>query len=105
MAYNRVKDAVSRGERSSLLFVEMDELTCSPKETMEKIYNFLGEEKFEHNFDHVEQVTKEDDINVHRIEGLHTIRSKVEPVQYKSLQVLGPQLTQKYSNLEFWRTL
>jgi sulfotransferase len=105
LAYNRVKDAVVRGDKSYLHFVEMDELTCNPKETLEKIYNFLGEEKFEHDFNHVEQVTKEDDINIHRIEGLHTIRPKVEPVQHRSLQILGPSLTQRYSNQEFWRTL
>lgn len=105
LAFNRLKDAILRGDRSHMHFVEMDELTCSPKETLEKIYNFLGEDKFEHNFDYVEQVTKEDDINIHRIEGLHTIRSKVEPVQHKALKILGPNLTQKYSNQEFWRTL
>lgn len=105
LAYNRVRDAISRNKLKSLLFVEMDELTCSPKETMNKIYNFLEEESFNHNFDNVEQVTKEDDTNVHRIPGLHSIRSKVEPVPHKSLQVLGNFLTQKYSNLEVWRNL
>lgn len=103
LAYNRIKDALLREQKSNLHFVEMDELSCNPKETLEKIYEFLGEEKFVHNFEHVEQVTKEDDINIHRIEGLHSIRSKVEPVQHKALQILGSNLMKKYSNLEFWR--
>jgi sulfotransferase len=105
LAYNRVKDAIARGRTDCLLFVEFDELTRNPKSSLDHIYDFLGEERFEHNFDHVEQVTSEDDVNVHRIPGLHSIRTKVEPVPRKAEEVLGPHLAARYYNLELWRNL
>lgn len=103
LAYNRVKDALARGHADRLLFVEFDDLTRNPQESMQRIYSFLGEKPFEHNFKNVEQVTKEDDVNVHRIPGLHTIRPAVAPVPRKALEILGPELVQKYSNAEMWR--
>ena len=39
---------------------------------------FLGEEPFKHDFDHVEQLTFEDDY-AHGFKDLHKIRAKVEP--------------------------
>jgi sulfotransferase len=103
LAYNRVKDAIARGRTDCMLFVEFDELTRNPGASMDRIYEFLGEDKFAHNFEHVEQVTSEDDVNVHRIPGLHSIRAKVEPVPRKAEEVLGPQLASRYYNLEVWR--
>lgn len=105
LAYNRVKDAISRGKSDCLLFVEFEDLTRNPGETMNRIYDFLGEERFGHDFSNVEQVTSEDDVNVHRIPGLHSIRKKVEPVPRKAEEVLGPQLASRYYNLELWRNL
>lgn len=103
LAYNRVKDAISRGHSKSLLFVEFDDLTRNPAATMRRIYEFLGEELFEHNFVNVVQVSREDDVNVHRIPGLHTIRPTVAPLPKRALEILGPALVQKYSNAEVWR--
>jgi len=103
LAYNRLRDALARKTTSALHFIEMDDLARNPAETMRGIYAFLGEEFFEHNFVNVEQVTREDDVNVHRIPGLHTIRPVVAPVPKRALEILGPALVQKYSNLELWR--
>jgi sulfotransferase len=103
LAYNRVKDAIARGLSDRMLFVEFDDLTRDPAGTMRRIYEFIGESNFEHNFANVEQVTKEDDVNVHRIPGLHSIRPVVTPAPKKALELLGPALVQKYSNAEVWR--
>jgi sulfotransferase len=103
LAYNRVKDAMGRGKTENMFFLEFEDLTNNPKESMDRMYDFLGEKRFSHNFDHVEQVTSEDDVNVHRIPGLHSIRTKVEPVPRKAEEVLGPQLASRYYNLELWR--
>ncbi len=100
IAYNRVKDAVTRGYKDRMLFVDFDKLTSDPKGQMKRIYDFLGEEPFAHNFDHVEQVTWEDD-SVHGFVGLHNIRSKVEPKPAQWPSVLG-QFAEKFGKLNFW---
>lgn len=88
LAQNRVIDAVNRGYQDRLFFVRFEDLTTNPKETMKQIYEFLGEEYFDHDFDNVEQVNKEDDA-VFGFEGLHTIRPKVEPVKSDWKEILG----------------
>lgn len=103
LAYNRVKDAISRGYGKRLLFVEFDELTCNPSGTMQAVYDYLGLPYHKHDFNNVQQVTKEDDEGVHRIPNLHTIRSVVAPVPRDSERILGANLAKKYSNLELWR--
>ena len=103
LAYNRVRDALSRGLGDRLLFVEMDDLTRAPQAELERIYAFIGDPPFAHDFDGVAQYTTEDDVTVHRIPGLHTIRPKVAPVPRRAKEVLGPQLARKYANLEVWR--
>lgn len=103
LAYNRVKDAISRGYKDKLLFVEFDELTSQPFQTLQKVYSYLELPYFQHNFNNVEQYTKEDDEGVHRIPNLHSIRPTVNPVSHCSEKVLGKFLTDKYTNLELWR--
>ena len=102
LAYNRVKDALARGHRSKIHFVEFDDLTKYPMDTMKRIYDFLELPVFAHDFDNVEQYTKEDDENVHRIVGLHTIRPKVLPVPRSATEILG-EVANKYRNQEIWR--
>ena len=101
-AYNKIHDAIQRGFKDRMLFIEFDILTRYPHETMKNIYNFLGEEHFVHNFNHVEQTTDEND-DIHGIPGLHIIRNKVEPVPSDAKQILGEETFKKFSNAEFWR--
>lgn len=77
-AYNAIRDAVTRGWRDRMCFVEYDELTAQPARTLARIYDFLGEAPARHDFEHVEQVTVEDDF-VYGFKDLHVIRQKVEP--------------------------
>ena len=89
LAYVRICDALARGLRDRLHFVVAEELTRRPAEIMKGIYDFLGERNFAHDFEHVEQVTREDD-GAHGFEDLHTIRPRVEPIESSWRHVLGP---------------
>ena len=106
MAYNRIRDAINRGFADRLHFVEFEHLTQSPRQTLQAIYNFIGEDWFEHNFEHVEQSTSEND-DIHGIPGLHIIRPKVEPVIVNPIEILGMDTFNKYKsdNAQFWRSL
>jgi sulfotransferase len=77
-AYNAIRDAVTRGWKDRMHFIDYEDLTRRPRAVMEGIYGFLGEQPHEHDFEHVEQVTFEDDL-VYGIKDLHVIRQKVEP--------------------------
>jgi len=101
LAYNRLQDVAQRGLVDRLMLVEFDALTSRPTETMSEVWAFLGMQAPEHDFDHVEQVTHEDD-SVHGLD-LHTIRDTIKPVEDDSLQILGAELHQKLNGAEFWR--
>jgi hypothetical protein len=70
---------------------------------MKLVYDYLELPYFNHNFNNVEQYTKEDDEGVHRIPNLHSIRPIVNPVPHDSEKTLGKFLSDKYKNLEIWR--
>lgn len=76
--FNTVRDALTRGWRENLHFIDYEDLTANPAEVMARAYRFLGEEPFQHDFDHVEQLTFEDDY-AYGFKDLHKIRAKVEP--------------------------
>ena len=101
IAYNRIRDAISRGYLDRMHFVEFEKLTRDPQDTIQRVYAFLEEEHFQHDFDNVEQVTHEND-DMHGIPGLHVIRPKVKPVEVDVQQVIGEDAYKKYHDAQFW---
>lgn len=97
LAYTRVEDALVRGFRDRMHFVRFEALTSRPRETMRAIYDFLDQEHFEHDFNHVRQVVWEDDL-VQGSRGRCDIRPKVEPVPPQYPQILG-RLADKYKGV------
>ncbi|HYB50498.1 MAG TPA: sulfotransferase [Burkholderiaceae bacterium] len=107
-AYNAIRDAVTRGWKDRMHFVDYDDLTRHPKETLAGVYRFLGEEPCEHDFDRVEQVTFEDDF-VYGFKDLHQIRMQVKPQEPQWSQVFDDAVFQTpvWKNVEnaatFWK--
>jgi len=101
IAYNRIVDAMNRGFSDRLFFVDFEDLTHQPKETIDQVYKFLDEDSFEHDFNNVEQVTKENDA-IFGIRDLHTIRKKVTPLKSDWRTVIGEQFAH-LDNLNFWK--
>lgn len=87
-AYNRIRDCVNRGHGDSLHFINFDDLTSRPAQTMKAVYEFLGETPYDHNFENVEQSTHEED-SAHGFVDLHTIRAAVKPVKKDYREILG----------------
>lgn len=107
-AYNAIRDAVTRGWKDRMHFIDYDDLTRQPSATMDAIYRFLGEDWYTHNFDKVEQVTFEDDL-VYGFKDLHVIREKVAPQPPQWPQVYDDAVFQSpgWKNVEnaaqFWK--
>jgi sulfotransferase len=100
LAYIRIQDALTRGFRDRMHFVHFDYLTSRPADALQEIYQFLEEEPYEHDFEHVEQVIFENDL-VHGIEGLHDIRADVRPIPSRAKEVLG-ELVEKFKGPYIW---
>ena len=98
--YVGIQDALTRGFRDRMHFIHFEDLTRNPTAVLAGIYRFLDEQPYAHDFEHVEQVTFEDDL-VHGIKGLHDIRPAVRPVPKRAKDVLGA-LADKYKGPYIW---
>lgn len=97
--YNGIKQAIVSNEKYKLFFIEYENLTTKPEETIELLYSFLEEEPFEHDFNNVQRSF--DEYDSHIGVKLHTVRKKVEFIERDF--ILPPDILQKYENMQFWR--
>ena len=98
-ALNRVRDALHRGFGDRMHFIDYEHLTAYPDRTMQRVYQFLEEPVYQHNFDDVAQITEEDD-EVHGYVNLHKIHPKVVSRPSDAVSVLGPNLVKKYKQFD-----
>lgn len=91
--FNSIQDAFFRGHGDKFYFIDYTKLTLEPQQTMEGVYGFLGKQYFNHDFNNVQQYTKENDAE-HGFTDLHTIRPIIKPQKDDSREVLGPLYNQ-----------
>jgi sulfotransferase len=82
--------------------VEYNDLVFNPEETMNGIYDFLEMPHYNHNFNKIEKVEKDNDESIGLPKDLHSIRKSLSQSS-TSLDVLSDYIRHKYSNMEFWR--
>jgi sulfotransferase len=101
----RLVGAIETGTIKHLHIIRFEDLTARPAEAMKKVYAYLGEPFFEHDFQNVRQVTQEDDSQFN-IYGDHKIRAKVQPVPLDYREVLGGEVCDliRDSNPIFYRS-
>lgn len=96
-----VKNAIACDESDHIMFLDYDALVKHPQEIMKKIYSFLDEKEFKHDFNNVKaDYTKYDESLGCR--SLHAVRSKVEYRDRKP--VLPYDLWNLYSQETIWKT-
>lgn len=88
MALERLSELYRLGYDKHILFIKYEDLCLYPETEMSRIYNYLEIPYFQHDFDNIEQVTKEDD-EVYGVFGDHNIRTKLEPLQSQAKKILG----------------
>lgn len=92
LAIERLSEIYRTGLDKHMLFIRFEDLCLYPENTMLRIYKYLDIPAFTHDFDNIEQVTKEDD-EVYGAFGDHVIRKKLQPVPSKAKQLLGKEVT------------
>ncbi len=102
LCYNRIRDALLRGYRDRMHFVEYERLSDDPGQTMAEIYAFLGEPEFSHDFDNIRQVTYDFD-EMYQVPGLPPLRAKLEKLEPQWPLVLGAMADKYAPNNQLWR--
>ena len=72
---------------------------------MQKIYEFLGEEPFEHTFDNLKNENRENDGKVYGFADMHEVRPVVKSTAPAPEEILSEEILKKCKNTEFWRVL
>jgi hypothetical protein len=72
---------------------------------MRKLYEFLGEEYFEHDFTSITNTHKENDSQVYGFTDMHDVRSTLGKTSSDPREVLSPQILARCEGSEFWRNL
>jgi sulfotransferase len=75
-SFDGIKHAKSI-DSGQFLYLWYDDLVNNPKQTINKVYDFCGWEKFNHQFDNIKNLTPERD-DLLGLLGLHDIRPKLE---------------------------
>lgn len=68
---------VLKNHQENCLFITYDDIVLETKKTVDKIYNFCGWKKFNHNFEYIENKHPEND-EVYGLLGHHHVRPKIE---------------------------
>lgn len=101
LAFERLGEIFRMGLDSKILFVRFEDLCLYPDTEMQRIYQYLGIPFYQHDFDNIQQVTKEDD-EVYGSFGDHIIRTKLEPVPSRAKMLLGKDVTEWIYNNYKW---
>ncbi len=98
-ALDALREAAFGEHANRLILVDYEALTRQPRRTLARLYDFLDEPGFAHDFDDVEYAADEFDMAL-GTPGLHTVRRKVEYVE--RVTVLPPGLFQRFGGDAFW---
>lgn len=104
-SFDGLKKALSEGYRNNIHFIEYKDLVNNPEQTMRKIYDFLGEEYFEHDFDNITNIHQENDAQIYGFQDMHAVRKKVESIAASPEEVLPASILELVKGAEFWKDL
>ena len=104
-SYNGIKDVVMNGGQKQLHFIEYDDLTNNPEETMKKVYEFLGEPYFQHDFSNLVNQNQENDARIYGFSDMHEVRKELKKTSVDPKEVLSEFIINNCKDTEFWRKL
>jgi sulfotransferase len=82
--------------------VKYEDLLSTPQETMDKIYNFLEIERFDHNFTNIKKIDQDNDHAVGHPKDLHKIRRKLGRGDVRVEDYLTPRYIEKYKDHRYY---
>jgi hypothetical protein len=102
--YVSMMDTIQRGLGDRIFFFPYEEWTKNPDYWFRKLYEFIGEELFKHDFNNIEQVMRENDAGYGWGEDLHQIKvGKLLPSISEAKEIIGQNWVSKLHDTEFWK--
>jgi len=104
-SFDGIRTILESGQEKIIHFIEYDDLMSNPQETMNKIYEFLEEEPYEHDFDNIVNIHQEEDLTTYGIENMHKVGKKLKKSIIDPKEVLPESIYNLCQGQEFWRDL
>jgi sulfotransferase len=102
--YVSLLDTVQRGLGDRIFFFPYEEWTTNPDILFRQLYNFLGEEYYQHDFNNIEQTIRENDAGYGWGEDLHEIKiGRLLPASKEAHKIIGQDWVNKLHDTEFWK--
>jgi sulfotransferase len=99
-AWNALREGFYGEHADRMLLLTYETLTSEPRRAMAAVYDFIGEQPFEHDFENVVFDAPEFDARL-GTPGLHTVGKVVRAVERKT--ILPPDLVRRVEQDSFWR--
>lgn len=100
---NAIIEGFNQGFGDRIYFVEYKDITNNPEETLGKLYEFLGEEYYEHTFDNLANHNRENDIQTYGLADMHEVRKQLKNTAPSPKEILSPYILEKCVGMDFWR--
>ena len=104
---NATKLGVDEGHGDKFHYVDYNDLIIDPQGQLNEIYEFLGEDPFEHTFDNLSNDHREDDLTTYGLGDMHEVHKKIQKKSQDPNSILPDSIIELYNKnkktLEFWK--
>ncbi len=101
LAMTRLYQMMHEGIDKNALIIKYEDFCLRPQQEMTRVYEYLGLDYFENDFENIAQLTVEDD-NIYGVLGDHKIRSVLEMYKSDAQSILGSELCKKIKEGNKW---
>lgn len=102
--YRGLQQVYAQGNERQVHLIEYDDLINMPEDTMRRIYNFLEEDYYEHDFTAIENIHQERDLEVYGLPDMHAVRPTLKKTSVKPEDVLSTNILAQCRGVDdFWR--
>jgi sulfotransferase len=102
--YVSLIDTINRGLHDRILIFPYEEWTSQPDVWFNRLYNFIGEPYYSHDFNKIEQIIRENDAGYGWGNDLHEIKTgSLIPATSDAKKIIGESWYNKLHDTEFWK--
>lgn len=101
LAWSHLREAWFGAEAGRLLVVPYEHLVTHPRRTLDRLYDALGEEPWDHDFDNVVYDEPDYDMQI-GMPGLHAVRPRI--AHEERLPCIPHDVFTKYASTNFWHS-
>jgi sulfotransferase len=98
-----IRTALLPEYRDFVHFVEYDDLVKNTEKTLQGIYDFLGEDAFEHDLENIKKVEVDNDLALTHNPKTHLVHSEIVPSSTNPRDFFTDFIINKYSGMNIWR--